>query len=126
MKKLLLLTAIFLFGGFTLRDISTKISSNTLIPSNAPVCQNSFDDMAMLAANHDFQQLHEAPEAYHYDGKGETVTFATPDGKTGQGFFLKAPKKSKKWLFVYQEWWGLNDYIKKESEKFYTDLGDVY
>lgn len=27
-------------------------------------------------------------------------------------------------MFVIQEWWGLNDYIKKESETFYTDLGE--
>ena len=36
---------------------------------------------------------------------------------------IKAKKKSNKWLFVYQEWWGLNDYIKKQSDIFYTDLG---
>jgi carboxymethylenebutenolidase len=50
------------------------------------------------------------------------TTFKTDDGTTGSAYLIKAKKKSKKWLFVYQEWWGLNDHIKKEAEKFYADL----
>ena len=26
---------------------------------------------------------------------------------------------------MIHEWWGLNDFVKKESEKIYNDLGDV-
>jgi carboxymethylenebutenolidase len=48
-----------------------------------------------------------------------------PDGKTASGFLLKSAKKSKKWLFVFQEFWGLNDHIKRQAEIFYNDLGDV-
>jgi carboxymethylenebutenolidase len=28
-------------------------------------------------------------------------------------------------LFVFHEWWGLNDYIKKEAEKYFVDLKEV-
>jgi dienelactone hydrolase len=35
----------------------------------------------------------------------------------------KPKKKSDKWLFVYQEWWGLNDHIKHQADVFYNDLG---
>ena len=53
------------------------------------------------------------------------VKFSTPDGKSANGFLLKAKKPSDKWLLVYQEWWGLNDNIKQEAEMFYNDLKDV-
>jgi len=54
---------------------------------------------------------------------GEMISFSAPDGKDAKGYFLKAKESSNNWLFVYQEWWGLNDNIKEESEKFYNDLG---
>jgi carboxymethylenebutenolidase len=38
---------------------------------------------------------------------------------------LTAKSKTNNWIFVFQEWWGLNDHIKRESEKLYTDLGNV-
>lgn len=89
------------------------------------VCHSQPNDMAELAADPAFQMLHEAPLPYVYAGAGESVSFDTPDGQKASGFFLKAPKKSKKWLLVYQEWWGLNDHIKRQAEMFYNDLKDV-
>jgi carboxymethylenebutenolidase len=38
---------------------------------------------------------------------------------------MKAKKPTNNWLFVIHEWWGLNDFVKHESEKIYNDLGDV-
>ena len=91
-----------------------------------PLSASAANDMAALAADRNFQMLHEEPTAFHYDNKmGETITFATPDGKTASGYLLKSAKKSNKWLLVYQEWWGLNDYVRKQSDTFYKDLGDV-
>ncbi len=114
MKRLILLGAMFALQAFIQRPVEAPI----------PLCQTSHD-MATWAADANFMAMHEAPEAYHYAGKGESITFPTPDGKTGSGFLIKAPKKSDKWLFVYQEWWGLNDHIKHEAETYYNDLGNV-
>ncbi|GAB3269445.1 hypothetical protein GCM10027347_39690 [Larkinella harenae] len=84
------------------------------------------NDMALLASNKSFVMLHEEPLPFHYQSAaGEMVKFKTPDGKEANGFLLKAPKETNKWLLVYQEWWGLNDYIKQEAEKLYNDLKDV-
>jgi carboxymethylenebutenolidase len=85
----------------------------------------SGNEMSGLASDPAFQVLHENPIPFHYQGAGEMITFPTPDGKTASGFFLKSPKKSNKWLLVYQEWWGLNDHIKQEAAKLHKDLGDV-
>ncbi|CAG4990583.1 hypothetical protein DYBT9275_00562 [Dyadobacter sp. CECT 9275] len=121
MKQLLLLIPAFLLNAFISRPI---VKTGT---SDIPICHSvPFpNDMSALAADPSFQSLHEAPLPMVYQGQGEKITFDTPDGKPASGFFLKAPKKSNKWLFVYQEWWGLNDYIKQSAEKLYKDLGDV-
>lgn len=99
--------------------------AETTQPKAIAVCHSQPNDMAELAADPAFQMLHEAPLPYVYAGAGESVSFDTPDGQKASGFFLKAPKKSKKWLLVYQEWWGLNDHIKRQAEMFYNDLKDV-
>ncbi|GAB3892609.1 hypothetical protein GCM10028825_32860 [Spirosoma agri] len=78
-----------------------------------------------MAADPAFQRLHEAPLPFTYTGAGEMIKFSTPDGQSANGFLLKASKPSNKWLLVYQEWWGLNDNIKQQSETFYNDLKDV-
>ncbi|WP_128547296.1 dienelactone hydrolase family protein [Larkinella soli] len=84
------------------------------------------NDMAMLASNKGFVMLHEEPLPYTYrSAAGDMIKFKTPDGQEANGFLLKAKNPSDKWLLVYQEWWGLNDYIKQEAEKLYNDLTDV-
>jgi carboxymethylenebutenolidase len=92
-----------------------------------PVCHapEYNHDMAALAADPDFQLLHDEPLSFHYQGNGQTISFPAPDGKEASGFMIRSPKKSNKWLLVYQEWWGLNDYIKQEAAKLHKDLGDV-
>ena len=61
--------------------------------------------------------LHEEPLPFTYQSvAGEMVKFKTPDGTEANGFLLKAANPSNKWLLVYQEWWGLNDYIKQEAD----------
>lgn len=81
------------------------------------------DDMAQFASDPAFQALHLSPLTIKYQAQGEMVKFSTPDGTDASGYLIRSKKKSDKWLFVYQEWWGLNDHIKKEADKFYNDLG---
>lgn len=56
---------------------------------------------------------------------GKMTQFTAADGKKAAAYFIPSKKKSNKWLIVIQEWWGLNDNIKLEADKYYTDLGDV-
>ena len=85
------------------------------------------DDMQLMASTKEFQKAHDEPLPYTHISKagGEMVQFKTADGSMANGFLIKAASKSNKYLFVYQEWWGLNDYIKKQAEVFYNDLKDV-
>lgn len=90
-----------------------------------PLCHGPATDMADLASDPAFVASHAEPLPFVYQGMGEMITFNVPDGKAANGFLLKAKKPSDKWLLVYQEWWGLNDHIKKEAEKLYGDLSNV-
>jgi carboxymethylenebutenolidase len=120
MKTIFLLLTIFTLQMY----LPSSVREQTAIPvCHTPVALAN--GMSALAADPAFQMLHENPAPFVYLGAGETVSFPTPDGKTASGFLLKSPKKSSKWLFVYQEWWGLNDHIKQEAAKLHKDLGDV-
>ena len=55
--------------------------------------------------------------------KGKMMTFKTPDGTDANAFRVDADKVSTNYLFLFHEWWGLNDYIKQEAEKISTSLG---
>jgi carboxymethylenebutenolidase len=85
------------------------------------------DDMQLMASTKEFQKAHDSPLPYTHVSMagGEMIKFKTPDGSMANAYLIKSATKSNKYLFVYQEWWGLNDYIKKQSETFYNDLKDV-
>lgn len=116
MKKILF---ILLFLGF-----------NTI--QSQSCCQLTFaandGNMATFTNDQSFINAHIAPIHYTHESQvgGKMITFPTPDSKTANAYLVSANKKSNKWLFVYQEWWGLNDYIKKQSDIFYKELnGEV-
>ena len=83
-------------------------------------------EFAMLGADHEFQTAHASPEPFIYQVKqGSMITFDTPDGKKGSAFMVPAMVKTDNYLFVFHEWWGLNDYIRREAEQFAEELGNV-
>ncbi len=90
-------------------------------------CFVTKDDMQLMASNRAFQRSHKLPKPHHHVSKagGEMISFSTPDGQSANAYYIKAAKPSQYTLFVFQEWWGLNDHIKREAEHFYTDLGNV-
>lgn len=81
---------------------------------------------AMLATDKKFVAAHLNPKTYHFQSDiGKAVTYKTSDGKAANAFLFKAKKTTNNWLLVVHEWWGLNDWVKHESEKLYADLGNV-
>ena len=119
--KIIFITGLSFFMSLVSWLKLTPASEETKIP----LCHKSGNDMSAMAADPAFQRLHEAPLPFTYVGVGDMIKFSTPDGQQANGFLLKAKKPSNKWLLVYQEWWGLNDNIKKQAESFYSDLKDV-
>jgi carboxymethylenebutenolidase len=111
MKTLFLLT-------FTL-PLSTYFSQSCCTRS-------STETFAMLTNDEAFIASHLEPEAFTLaDPIGKNITFKAADGRDAYAYEIKAAEASKNYVFVFHEWWGLNDYIKQESEKIYRELGNV-
>jgi carboxymethylenebutenolidase len=81
--------------------------------------------MAQLAQDEDFRGAHVEPQASGYQGKGQMVTFPTPDGAEGKAYVLSPENPGNKYLFVFQEWWGLNEHIKEEADRLSGSLDGV-
>lgn len=86
--------------------------------------QSCCTGMAAFASDPGFAAEHAAPLPLAWKAKlGETVRFPTSDGKQGSGFFVPAVKGNRKAVLMFHEWWGLNDYIKREAESLHQELG---
>jgi carboxymethylenebutenolidase len=85
------------------------------------------EKFAMFASNKDFNAKHPTPGNYIHVSEegGKMIKIKCTDGKDANGYLLKAKAPTDKWILVFQEWWGLNDYIKLQSENLYKDLGNV-
>lgn len=111
------LLVVSIMGYFGAKPIEQP--ENQITVCHAPVS----GDMAQFANDPNFIALHPAPETIKFVAEGESITYPTADGNTASAYIVKAKKKSDKWLFVYQEWWGLNDHIRHQADVFYNDLG---
>jgi len=128
MKKLFLLSAAaFVCAGllsYTLKTPEPKFLSKDCYVSC--YTKEVRELISLDAANPSFAKLHENPKYFKLQNPlGTNITFKASEGADAKGYFIKSKKKSNKWLIVIQEWWGLNDYIKKEADTYYTELGDV-
>src|SRR5438270_5664610 len=86
----------------------------------------STETFAMLTKDKKFIASHEEPIPFILANPiGKNISYKTPDGKEGYGYEIRSAKSSGKFLFVFQEWWGLNDYIRQESDKLYGSLDNV-
>jgi carboxymethylenebutenolidase len=109
---------------FTALLLATVVSAQDGIT----ICHTpATEKFALFASNKKFNADHATPRAYvHYSTEGgKMITFKCPDGTDATGYVIEAKKKTNNWIFVFQEWWGLNDNVKRQSEDFYKDLGNV-
>ena len=73
-----------------------------------------------------FASLHPNPLPFEIEnGTGNTISFTTPDGSNGSAYAIPSKNKTDNYLLVIHEWYGLNDYIKREAETLSKELGDV-
>ncbi|WP_035568051.1 dienelactone hydrolase family protein [Hymenobacter sp. IS2118] len=122
MKKLLTL-------GVALLSLTFSASAQQMASCCAKPAGNlsasATEAFAMLAADKDFSGGHDAPLPFEFKGEGQNIEFKTADGTMGRGFEIKSATPSNKYLFVIHEWWGLNDYIKKEAATFAAEMPGV-
>jgi carboxymethylenebutenolidase len=128
MKKILLISALA-FGTAALLSHTFKSPEPKPLTAACYIsCFNAAtrDLIQSDATKPGFAALHPYPKKIVFDNPlGNMVQFKALDGSMAQAYFIKAKKKTNKWLFVIQEWWGLNNNIKNEADKFSKELGDV-
>lgn len=84
----------------------------------AQCCSSSSHcEFQKLADNSGFTAVHDEPQPFSYEGKGEIIRFEVPEDKQAQAFEIRK-EASKKWIILLHEWWGLNDYIKNEAARY--------
>ena len=128
MKKVFCLFAILLTAATWISwnqkmSVREKITKQDIIECYNMETLNAYQQEASQNA---FASLHIRPKSANASMQlGKMITFNGTDGKEANGYFIPAKKKSNKWLIVIQEWWGLNDNIKNEADKYFTDLGNM-
>ncbi len=111
MKNTILLIAVMFSFYITKGQSCCKTTSNS--------------DFAHLAMNDQFAAAHLEPLPFTGEkSKGKVIQFQGKDSVLANGYFLPAETPTKNWLFIYHEWWGLNDYIKQEADKFQKEFGN--
>ena len=128
MKKLLFGLLAVLFTAGLLSWHKEKTQYSPVDKAGLIECLNMETQQAyqLEASTPAFAAMHPAPLAVNPENLiGKMTQFEAADGKQANAYFIPAKKKSNKWLIVIQEWWGLNDNIKLESDKYYTALGDM-
>jgi len=106
----------------------TKTQHPTVEKAEVIECLNMETQQAyqLEAGTPAFAGMHPSPIVVNPENLlGKMMSFDAADGKQANAYFIAAKKKSNKYLIVIQEWWGLNDNVKMEADKYYTDLGDV-
>lgn len=73
-----------------------------------------------------FAALHEAPEPFMFQSvKGVVKSLSTTDGKDAMIYEVPSLLPTANYVVIFHEWWGLNDYIKREAESLQRELGNV-
>lgn len=92
---------------------------------SAQSCCSANAQFAALGDISDFRFAHELPRTQQNQPElGQMINFKT-EGKDGMAYAIRPQQMSKKWLIVIHEWWGLNDNIKIEADKYFKELNDV-
>ena len=128
MKKLLFISGLIVLAlgwtGWKAKQASIPFVNKAEIISCMET--ETIDSYLNEASKPSFASMHNAPlQVSAQDLKGKMIKFDVSDGVQANAYYLAPKKKSNKWLIVIQEWWGLNDQIKQEADKYFTDLTDM-
>jgi len=118
MRILLLISLLLVLGSFYLLD---NRNDNPMAMCHDP--NNALDAFAAFADDKAFRDAHPSPLPTNVTHAGKMVEFPVEGGENGKAFFVKAHGNTDKYLIVFQEWWGLNDFVKNEAAMWSHELG---
>lgn len=82
---------------------------------------------ASLADSKDFRNSHELPVTYTLeDRSGKDITYEVAGGKDAKAYFVEAEAETNQYIFIFHEWWGLNDHIRREADRLSAEVGNVH
>lgn len=92
-----------------------------------PCCNpTATEEFARLGQDMAFVSLHDAPEPFMFKSiTGEMTSIKTPDSVDAHIYEVKPAQQTNNYIFVFHEWWGLNDYMKQEAERLQREVGAV-
>lgn len=115
-KKILILLLYIHIGSWMLHAQQSCCSSSS-----------SHQDFAKFTHDNSFKNAHAEPVKCKLTmQKGSMISFPTSDGKPGRAYYVAPEKPGNKALFVFHEWWGLNEYIQREADRFSDELSDMH
>ncbi len=88
-----------------------------------PMCHDANAEFASFARQQSFRDAHPAPLPVSVTHQGKDITFPVAGGPDGHGYLVKADVNTRKYLLLFHEWWGLNDYIRNEAAMWAHELG---
>ena len=104
----------------------TAYAAQSQTPASCCVHTSSVESFAMLSADADFRRSHAEPLPFSYtEEKGKWVEIDATDGKKARIYEIRNEKPTDRTVLVFHEWWGLNDYIQRESDRVFNALGNV-
>ncbi len=93
--------------------------------STKQASENSSSSFNKKSDEEGFAEAHDEPEAIALEATGKMMLLPTKSGDSARVYSLIQEGNNAQYLIVLHEWWGLNDYIKQESDYFYQELGNV-
>lgn len=91
-----------------------------------PMCHDpnaATAQFASLADDPNFRNAHPSPLPTTLAHGGTMVEFPVEGGANGRAFLIKPHAPTSKYLLLFHEWWGLNDYVKQEASMWCHQLG---
>ncbi len=112
MKHTIILVSLLLWSSYLLAQCCTSSSATPAF--------------AMLGTSEAFRMAHKEPlPLQNIELQGRIINMKSEDGNHATAYFVPASEDSDLFVFVFQEWWGLNDYIKRESDKLAAALPHI-
>lgn len=105
--------------------LSFLVTSTTTAQQMACCSKSASQEFAALGSDAGFRDSHGSPRITNYQGAGEMISFETSAGEDARAFFIPARVPTNKYLFIFHEWWGLNNNIKQEAQKYFDDLDQI-
>lgn len=121
-----LFLADILYLGFMKKSqliIFVTILLSTMSCKNKDSACHSLEDHADSPG---FRAEHELPDSIQYVGKGEELRIPVIGGDPARVYAVFSEEETDHYLFVFHEWWGLNDQIRREADRFADALPGVH